>query len=209
MAVPSLTARPVLATLHSVLFPLRWGLRDLSVSGRNNAVGRNAVDNRILRSSAGVIVAAMAVALAAMSAPRVHVLAGARAARSAFGTFVGAPTTLTDETVSVPMASSRGVPIRVPFPGVLQLQVNVAGAARVNVHVIGSADWEAFRKSEGRLLSGRFRFDFPEFQALAAAQARLSGRVWEGSYFVVVENPTLGPTDAPPYSVHVRASLRP
>jgi len=144
-----------------------------------------------------------------MLAPRLHVRAGLRVARSAFGTFLGAPIGVTDETVSVPMASSRGVPIRLPFAGDLQLEVIVARGARVNIHVISATDWSAFQKTEGRLLGGRFHFDFPEFQSLTTAKARLSGHLWEGSYFIVIENPTLGPIDVPPYNVHVRASLRP
>lgn len=176
--------------------------------GRNNAVNRNAVVMRGLGSGGWVFVAAVAVAIGTIVAPRVHVRAGARAARAALGTFFGVPTPLTDETVSVPMASSRGVPIRLPFPGDLQLEVNVVGGARVNVHVISAADWSVVQKAEGRLLNRRFRFDFPALQALATAQAKLSEHLWEGPYFIVIENPTVGPA-APPDDVHVVASLRP
>jgi hypothetical protein len=176
---------------------------------RNNVLRRNAVVTRGSSTSAWVIAAVTLALLGTMSAPRVHVRAGLRAARSVFGAFLGVPTTLTDETVSVPTASSRGVPIRLPFPGVLELEVNAARGAQVNVHMISATDWSAFQKAEGRLLSGRFRFDFPEFQALATAQARLSGRLWEGPYFVVIENPTLGAGAAPPDDVRVRVSLRP
>lgn len=177
--------------------------------GRNNTISRHATVTRGSSSSAWVVVIATAVALGTVCAPRIHVLAGLRAVRSAFGTFLGAATTVTNETVSVPMATSRGVPIRLPFSGDLQLEVDVAGGARVNVHLISATDWSAFQKTEGRLLGGRFRFDFREFQALATTQARLSGRVWEGQYFIVIENPTLRPIDTPPYNVHVRVSLRP
>jgi hypothetical protein len=180
----------------------------LLVFDSNNAISRNATVTRG-PSSAWVIAVASVFATGMMLAPQVHVRAGLRAAKSALGTFLGAPTGLTDETVSVPMASSRGVPIRLPFSGDLQLEVNVAQRAPVNIHVISAADWSTFQRTEGRLLGGRFRFDFPEFQALASAQPKLSGHLWEGSYFIIVENPTLGPIDAPPYDVHVRASLRP
>ena len=152
--------------------------------------------------------ASVAVALATISAPRLHVVAGARAARAAFGTFLGAATPLTDEKVSIAMASSRGLPIRLPVPGVLELEVTVIRGPRVNVHLISATDWDAFQKVEGRLLGGRFRFDFPEFQALATGQATLLGRVLDGPYFIIIENPTLGPTAAP-CDVHVSASLRP
>jgi hypothetical protein len=176
---------------------------------RNNAVSRNAVVTRGSSGGAWVIAVASVVAFAAMSAPRVHVLAGVRAARSALGAFLGTPITLADETVAVPMASSRGVPIRLSFPGILQIEVNVVGGAQVNVHVISASDWNALQKAEGRLLGGRFRFDFPELQALATSQARLSGRLWEGPYFIVIENPSLSAIAAPPYDVRVRVTLRP
>jgi hypothetical protein len=174
-----------------------------------NMIARHAAVTRTSSASAWVTVAATTVALAAMCAPRVHVLAGLRGARSAFRAFLGTPTTIADETVSVPLASSRGVPIWLPFPGDLQLDVSAIEDARVNVHVIRAVDWNPFQKAEGRLLSGRFRFDFPEFQALSTAQARLSGRLLEGPYIIVIENPTLAPSTAPPYDVYLRASLRP
>jgi hypothetical protein len=177
------------------------------VFGRN-VIARSTV-TRGSSIGAWVIVAATAVALGAMYAPRVHVLAGVRGAKSALAAFLGTPSPIADETISVPPASSRGVPIWLPFSGELQLEVNVIEGAQVNVHVISAVDWNAFQKAEGRLLSGRFRFDFPEFQALTTAQARLSGRLLQGPYFVVIENPTLGASAAPPFEVRVRASLRP
>ena len=176
---------------------------------RNSVLRRYAVITRGSSSSACAIAVVTLVALGTMSAPQVHVRAGVRAARAIFGAFLGAPTALTDETVSVPMASSRGVPIRLPFPGVLQLEVNVARGERVNVHVISATDWSAFQRAQGRLLRGRFHFDFPALQALWTAQASLSGRLWEGPYFVVIENPTMSAIAAPSDDVRVRASLRP
>src|SRR5882724_2933727 len=159
--------------------------------GRDNAVSRGAMVTRGWGSGTRIFVAWITVVLGTTAAPRVHIRAGARAAQAAFGTLLGVATPITDETVSVPMASCRGIPIRLPFPGDLRLEVNVARGARVNVHVISEADWGVFQKAEGRLLNGRFRFDFLELQALATAQARLSERVWEGRYFIVVENPTV------------------
>ena len=150
---------------------------------RSNSLNSAAVT----RGGGWMIGASVAVALATISAPRLHVVAGARAARAALGTFLGASTLLMDERISIAMASSRGVPIRLPFAGVLELDVTVVGGPLVNVHLISATDWDAFQKAEGRVLGGRFRFDFPQLQALATGQARLLGRLSEGPYFIIIE----------------------
>jgi hypothetical protein len=132
--------------------------------------------------------AALAAGIGAVSLPRIHPLALWRGGLLRSAACLVSVARLEEVVVSVARASSRGVPFVVPCTGAVLLEVSSQRGQAVNVHVVDAPQWTALQKAEGRLLNGRFHFDYPEFQALTATHARLSGQLLEGAYVIVVEN---------------------
>jgi hypothetical protein len=133
---------------------------------------------------------------------------GETAADTLVATAVGAPIDLKDEIVSVAAGHSQGIPITLPYAGELQLQVAIVKGKHVNVYMIDSAAWDEFSKAQAAVFGGKFH-QYPAFAATEATQVRRSGRLNAGTYYVVVENPTLGILVPASFDVAVKASLRP
>jgi hypothetical protein len=117
------------------------------------------------------------------------------------------PLLLEEDTVSIAPASSRGIPIQLPRPGGVRLELTVLKGEPVNVHVISFNEWQALTKAEGKTTKSGFRFAYSDFQATSTRHATLSGQLSEGPYFIVIENPTLGELSAP-VDVKVKAVLQ-
>ena len=90
----------------------------------------------------------------------------------------------------------------------VQLQIAIVKGEHVNVCVIDSAAWDEFSKAQAALFGGKFHH-YPAFAATEATQVRRSGRLNEGTYYIVVENPTLGILVPASFDVAAKASLRP
>lgn len=117
------------------------------------------------------------------------------------------PVLLEQDTVSIASASSKGIPIELPYPGNVRLELTVIKGEAVNVHVISFNEWKALTKAEGKTTSSGFHFTYSEFEATGTHHATLSGHLSEGPYFIVIENPTLGELSMP-VDVAVKAMLR-
>lgn len=133
---------------------------------------------------------------------------GERAADSLVATVVKAPVDLKDEIISVGAGRSQGIPITLPYAGEVELQVAIVKGEHVNVYVIDGAAWDEFSRAQAALFGGKFHH-YPAFAATAASQVRRSGRLDQGTYYVVIENPTLGILVPASFDVAVKAKLRP
>jgi len=133
---------------------------------------------------------------------------GQRGLETAFAATVQAPIDLENEIVSVPATVSRAIPIRLPDAGELDLQVSVVKGTHVNVYVVDDSDWAEFEKAKTSFFGGKFHH-YPEFQAVRAKTSHTTGRLAQGSYYVVLENPTLGLLVASSFDVEVKAHLQP
>jgi hypothetical protein len=133
---------------------------------------------------------------------------GERGLETAFAATVRAPIDVENEIVSVPATVSRAIPIRLPYAGELDLQVNVVKGTHVNVYVVDDSDWTEFEKAKTSFFGGKFHH-YSEFQAVRAKASHTTGRLGQGSYYIVLENPTLGLLVASSFDVEVKARLQP
>jgi hypothetical protein len=133
---------------------------------------------------------------------------GEKAAEATLATLVRAPIDLRNEIVAVGAKSSRAVPIEVPYSGTVELNVQVIKGKHVNVYVITPSAWQEFVAAKSALFGGQYHH-FPEFQAEEASKVRLSGRLAEGHYYVVIENPTFGILVPSSFDVEIKATLHP
>jgi len=143
------------------------------------------------------------VALAALAFWPLRVFAGHRAAPS----LVPEPVLLEEDTISIAPASSKGIPIELPFPGQVRVELTVVKGEPVNAHVIDFNEWKALTKAAGKTTSTGFRFAYSDFQTTGTRHAALAGHLTAGPYFIVIENPSLGELSAP-VDVKVKAILQ-
>lgn len=136
-----------------------------------------------------------------------HFLGGSGATR-ALAPAVKAPVTLKDEIVPVSATGARGLPIELPYSGDVTIEINVLRGEYVNVYVIDVEDWKQFEKARNAFFGGRFQH-YPNFNATKARTYKRSGRLGEGTYYIVLENPTLGIFVASSFDVQVKAVLKP
>jgi hypothetical protein len=137
-----------------------------------------------------------------------RILTGEREANTALAAAVRAPIELTDETISVPATTARGIPLTLPYSGELRLEVNVVKGKHVNVYVIDTSAWNEFQQAHSALFGGKFH-RFMAFDGTESKQLRRSGKLSEGNYYIIIENPTLGILVESSFDVAVKATLRP
>jgi hypothetical protein len=129
-------------------------------------------------------------------------------ANRVLATAIKAPITLRDEVVSVQAGQAQALALDVPYAGSITLEVDVRHGKHVNVYLIDSASWAKFTKAREALFGGRFEH-YPAFKGTQIRTYKRSGRLGEGTYYVVVENPTLGILVPSSFDAGVKASLRP
>ncbi len=98
--------------------------------------------------------------------------------------------------------------MNLPYAGDLELDVRVTKGKHVNVYVVDPSSWAEFKKAYKALFGGQFRH-YPEFAATKAATVRRRGRLAEGQYYIVIENPTYGILVSSSFDVQVSARLVP
>ncbi|MCC6665006.1 MAG: hypothetical protein IT375_14740 [Polyangiaceae bacterium] len=125
-----------------------------------------------------------------------------------FASAVKAPIDLKDETLSVPAANLRGVPITLPYSGTVTLEVDVVKGKHVTVNMVDATDWNEIANAKSKLFGGKFHH-YPAFEGTESASLRRKGHLAEGSYYVVLENPTLGILVPSSFDVRVKARLEP
>jgi hypothetical protein len=133
---------------------------------------------------------------------------GERALETTLAASVRAPIELKNEIVSVPAAHTRGIPFELPYAGELDLQVNVVKGKHVNVYVLDASAWSEFEKAQTAFFGGKFHH-YPQFEAVRATTSHTTGRLAQGSYYLALENPTLGILVASSFDVEVKARLQP
>lgn len=127
---------------------------------------------------------------------------GEKAADTLVRTAVRAPVELRDEIVNVSANSWQGVPIHLPYDGTLQLEIAVVDGNEVDVYVM--------EQSQVALLKEKEKFShFPDFGAKKTRSLRRSGRLGEGTYYIVLFDDTLGILSASTSDVKIKATLEP
>lgn len=127
---------------------------------------------------------------------------GEKAAETLVQTAVRAPIELRDEIVNLPASSWTGLPVHLTYDGTLQLDVTVVNGNEVDVYVMEQSQVALFKEKE------RFRH-FPDFAAEKTRRLRQSGRLGEGTYYIVLYDSTLGILSDSSSDIQVKATLEP
>ncbi|GAB4565577.1 MAG: hypothetical protein Tsb0020_16570 [Haliangiales bacterium] len=125
-----------------------------------------------------------------------------RAAETLVKSAVKAPIDLRDEVVNLPASSWQGLPINLPYTGELSLQLQVLKGNEVNVFVIDKA--EITQLEQDKQFS-----HFQDFNAEKTKTLKRSGRLSQGTYYIVLTDKTLGVLSADSSDIRVKATLWP
>jgi hypothetical protein len=100
------------------------------------------------------------------------------------------------------------VPIDLPYSGELEIECTVIKGKHINSYLINDAEYTNYGKVYKSFFGGRFTH-FSNFAAKEAKSIKRQGRLADGRYWIVVENPTWGLLVESSFDVKVRATLRP
>jgi hypothetical protein len=119
----------------------------------------------------------------------------------------GGEQVVVDEEFGVPAKSWQGRGFKLRRPAEVEVQVQCAGDG-VNVYVVSEADYKQFESAQTALFGGEYRH-YPAFHMLRATRNTQKGRLGEGTYYVIVENPTYGILTKANFNVHLKVIGRP
>jgi hypothetical protein len=112
------------------------------------------------------------------------------------------PIDVYDSVENVSASSWRAVPINLPYTGQLTLSIAVKRGNELEVFVIPPEEMEGLKADNGIKT-------FEAFHAFKTRTFKRSGRLAQGSYYVVLRDKTLGILSAGSSDVEVRARLEP
>jgi hypothetical protein len=133
-----------------------------------------------------------------------HVNYGGRQTENAIRTAVRAPIALKDSVENVPAASWKAVAIDLPYPGTVDVTLEVVNGNPIDV-VVTTPDQLEVLKQNGW---GRMRV-FTDFNAVKTKTYRRTGPLGQGNYYLVIRDTSLGILSAHASDVSVKAHLNP
>ena len=129
---------------------------------------------------------------------------GSKQAENASRTAVRAPIALRDSVENVPAASWKAVALTLPYPGTVDVSIEVVNGNPMDV-VVTTPDQVEILKQNGW---GRMRV-ISDFNAVKTKTYRRSGQLGQGSYYLVLRDTSLGVLSASASDVSVKAHLNP
>jgi len=129
---------------------------------------------------------------------------GTKQAEDAIRTAVRAPIALKDSVENVPAASWKAVALDLPYPGTVDVSLEVVNGNPVDV-VVTTLDQLEVLKQNGW---GHMRV-YTDFNAVKTKTYRRTGQLGQGSYYLVMRDTSLGILSAHASDVSVKAHLNP
>jgi len=115
---------------------------------------------------------------------------------------IGGPVQLVDAVENLPASSWKAIPFTLEYDGVLRVEVQVLRGNDLEISVVPPASIEA-KKSGGEIRH------YPNFHAPAARELRQSHPMSRGTYYLLLEDDTLGLLSASASDVDVEIWLDP
>lgn len=128
--------------------------------------------------------------------------AGPQVVDRAVATVLRQPIELKKSLENLPAASLKGFALRLPYPGSLLAELEVAKGNELNVYLVSADQMEAVKNKQP------FKH-FEPFAALKTQHYRRTSRLAAGDYFLVVVDDTLGILSASSTDVRVHLRLEP
>lgn len=126
---------------------------------------------------------------------------GQNAATTVVRALVHAPMVLREEVQSIPAASWKALPVRLPYQGTLRVDVTVLSGNDLDVYLVDEENWKRIEAS-----AGEFKH-FPNFVATKTRKVQRSGMLDTGTYYIAIHDGTLGILSASSSDVRVHVKL--
>ena len=153
-----------------------------------------------------IAVAKFIVVAGALIAGAVWLLEGLSGTRSLVAAtalaIVHSPIDLRDSIENVRAASWQGIPIEVPYSGTLHVEFTVLDGNPQRVHLMDTSQIEAYRARETYQ-------HYAPFEAQESRTYRRASHILQGSYYLVVEDPSFGILSASASDVKIHVRLEP
>jgi hypothetical protein len=129
---------------------------------------------------------------------------GSKQTNNLIRTVVRAPIALKDSVENLPAASWKAVGLNLPYPGTVDISLEVVRGNPVDVFVAPADQLETIK--QGQWSNVRV---YNDFNALKAKTYRQSGRLEQGSYYLVLRDTSLGVLSSSASDVSVKVQLHP
>jgi len=129
---------------------------------------------------------------------------GSKQTNNLIRTVVRAPITLKDSVENLPAASWKAVGLNLPYSGTVSISLEVVRGNPVDVFVTPSDQLETIKL--GQWSNVRV---YNDFNALKAKMYRQSGKLEQGSYYLVIRDTSLGVVSSSASDVSVKVQLNP
>ena len=133
---------------------------------------------------------------------------GDKAANNMVATLVHTKIELYSGTLDIPSKSVKAISISLPYTGDLHVEANVVKGDHINLYVVDESDYSRFAQARSALFGGNFRH-YPAFHSSKSKVVDRNGRLNEGKYRVILENPTWGILSSTSFDVRVEIVLNP
>jgi len=183
--------------------PAAWAPQPMAIPQVAPTVKKSSVSPKRILIALGVVLGLLVGGVAAFAAFVLLTNLRSDAGRTGIAAVTRAPITLHDDTENVPATSYLGLPINLPYDGMVTLDVSVMQGNPVDIAVVPHDGWEDYKASPGTAAS------IPELSGKKTKALHQTARVPAGHYYVALRDKTLGILSASTSSVHVTAKLAP
>ncbi len=125
-------------------------------------------------------------------------------AEEAIRTVVRARIALKDSVENVPAASWKAVPLDLPYPGTIDVSLEVVNGNPIDVAVTTPDQLEVLKQNGW----GHMRV-FTDFNAVKTKTYRRTGQLGQGSYYLVIRDTSLGILSQRASDISVKVQLNP
>ncbi len=125
-------------------------------------------------------------------------------AEEAIRTVVRAPIALKDSVENVPAASWKAVPLDLPYPGTIDVSLEVVNGNPMDVAVTTPDQLEVLKQNGW----GHMRV-FTDFNAVKTKTYRRTGQLGQGSYYLVIRDTSLGILSQRASDISVKVQFNP
>lgn len=129
---------------------------------------------------------------------------GSKQTSNLIRTAVRAPITLKDSVENLPAASWRAVVLNLPYPGTVDVSLQVVQGNPIDVFLTTTDQQQAMNREEWNNVRV-----YTDFNAVNTKTYRQTGRLGQGSYYLVMRDNSLGVLSAKASDISVKVQLNP
>ncbi len=130
--------------------------------------------------------------------------AGTKETTQMIASAVHAPITLQDETQNLPASSWKAVALNLPYSGTLNVNLEVVRGNPIDVFLTTTDQLENMKKAQWNQVRV-----YTDFNASKTKTYRRSGRLSQGSYYLVLRDTSLGILSMSASDISVKVQLNP